>query len=681
MWSGTSGSTTRVSAFDGLRGLAVVAVVLFHAEVTGARGGFLGVSAFFTLSGFLITSLLLSEQRRSRGIGLARFWAARARRLLPAAAIALVGVLVFGAFVADAEQLRDLRGDVFGALGYVANWRFVLDGRAYGELFAEPSPVLHFWSLAIEEQFYLLFPLVLILGFKCSGNRRWPLVVLLGAATIGSVAASLALAHDTDRVYYGTDTRAAELLIGALLAFVCASWSGPRTRAGRTVLNVAGVGALTLVLTWWCTVDRGDAWLYRGGFAVHAMLTALVIIAACAPTLNARLLAFAPIVALGRISYGVYLYHWPIFLWLTPERTGWSPGPLLLVRLGLTLVAASVSFHFVEEPIRRGVSFRRTWPRVLTPTIACVLVAGLIGVTASPPPQEFVLAPLDTEPAAAAPAERTSPAPAMRTAATQPAAVSHAITAPRPRVLHRALESARPVRMLVVGDSVGLTLGRGLELWSRETGRTVVENAARKYCSLGRHHPRIAGFGPQVQGAGCNDWQTSWAREVERFDPDVVVVLYTIWELALRQLPGSADFLAPGDPAIDAWQRSEYTTAADVLGARGATVVWLTIPCTPEYPSTRGAPLWSVNERTIASVARDRAFVHVLDLEEQLCPGHAFRADYRGVDPVRPDGNHFSDDGALAVARWMTPVVLGDVAAPASPDTLASVSSPAARVR
>ena len=127
--TGGTGTRTRVPAFDGLRGLAVIAVVLFHAEVTGARGGFLGVSAFFTLSGFLITSLLVSEHRRSRGIGLKRFWAARARRLLPAAFLALGGVLLFGAFAADADQVRDLRGDVFGALGYVANWRFIVDGR------------------------------------------------------------------------------------------------------------------------------------------------------------------------------------------------------------------------------------------------------------------------------------------------------------------------------------------------------------------------------------------------------------------------------------------------------------------------------------------------------------------------------------------------------------------------
>ena len=279
-------------------------------------------------------------------------------------------------------------------------------------------------------------------------------------------------------------------------------------------------------------------------------------------------------------------------------------------------------------------------------------------MTASPPPRAFVLAPLAAQPSERARAAVTTPRrpsrPRRRVRSRSPLA----------ETFHRPLETDRPLRVLVVGDSVGITLGRGLELWSRETGRTVVRNEARKYCSLGRYLPRIAGYGPDEQGDGCDDWQTRWARDVDDFDPDVVVVLYTIWELALRELPGATDFAGPGTPGIDAWQRSEYDTAADVLGARGANVVWLTIPCTPNYPSTPGSPTWFVNERTIAGAARDRDFVRVLDLDAQVCPNHQFRSAYGGVDPARPDGNHFSDDGALAAARWMSPILLGDVAPP-----------------
>ena len=395
------------------------------------------------------------------------------------------------------------------------------------------------------------------------------------------------------------------------------------------------------MLFWWCTVDRNDAWLYRGGFAAHAVLTAVVIAAVCAPTLNARLLAFAPLVALGRISYGVYLFHWPIFLWLSPARTGLSFAPLLALRLATTLAIALASFHFVEEPIRRGASFRNVWPRVLTPAVACVLVVGVFAVTASPPPRAFVLAPLASQPSSARRAART--------AATFPAVATRALPTPLAETFHRPLETDRPLRVLVVGDSVGITLGRGLELWSRETGRTVVRNEARKYCSLGRYLPRIAGYGPDEQGAGCDDWQTRWARRCRR--------------LRSRCRRGPVHDLGArvaGASGRDRFRRTRHagasttgsgpnTTPPRMCSAqRGANVVWLTIPCTPNYPSTPGSPTWYVNERTIAGAARDRGFVRVLDLDAQVCPNHQFRSAYGGVDPARPDGNHFSDDGALA---------------------------------
>ena len=281
-WTTGVGAGTRVSAFDGLRGLAVVAVLLFHAEVSGSSGGFLGVSAFFTLSGFLITSLLLSEQRseptESAYAGSGRRAPAGCCRLRswrsPSSSSSAHSP-------PTPTKSRDLRGDVFGALGYVANWHFIVDGRAYGALFAQPSPVVHFWSLAIEEQFYVVFPLLLLVGCKVFRGRLWPLAACITAAIIASIALSCVLASDMNRVYYGTDTRAAELLIGALLAIVCTTWSGPRTRTGRVALSAAGFGALALMIFWWCTVHQDDQWLYRGGFALHALLTALVIAAAC----------------------------------------------------------------------------------------------------------------------------------------------------------------------------------------------------------------------------------------------------------------------------------------------------------------------------------------------------------------------------------------------------------------
>ena len=321
----------RVGALDGLRGLAVAAVLLYHSQYGFARGGFLGVSAFFTLSGFLITSLLLTQ--RERGVPLRRFWGRRARRLLPAAMLALAGVLIFGATIATDDQLRLLRGDVFATLTYVANWRFYASGQSYAHLFSAPSPVLHFWSLAIEEQFYVVFPLVVALVAwltrrTSSVRRRQVLGALLATGIVASVVAS--------RMLYAT-----ERIDPRLLRHRHARRGAARGRAARRhprgqhhdqpardatrprpAPRSAASVALGVMVWWWATVEQSASWLYHGGFALHACLAAIVIAAARVEGPFARGLAWRPLAALGLISYGVYLYHWPIYLWLTPARTG-----------------------------------------------------------------------------------------------------------------------------------------------------------------------------------------------------------------------------------------------------------------------------------------------------------------------------------------------------------------------
>ena len=650
-------------AFDGLRGLAVAGVLLFHAEFGPAGGGFLGVSAFFTLSGFLITTLLLRERRHSGTVNFGGFWARRARRLLPAAGVALAGVLAYGVFAADADQLRDLRGDVFGALGYVANWRFVADGRAYSELFSTPSPVLHFWSLAIEEQFYVVFPLLVFGALWLARGRHWLLAALLGAGTVASIAMSRAYAGDQIRAYYGTDTRASELLIGALLAVVCVRWSGPNTARGRTVLGYAGIAALAVVLGMWVTADQHDRWLFEGGLAAHAALVALIIVAARADTFVSRALSNRALVGLGLVSYGVYLYHWPLFLWLSPERTGLSGVPLFALRIGATLAIAVGSYYLIEQPVRTGRSLRGTWPRVVAPVAVSLLVVLAVAVTVSPPPPPFVIASLADEPS-------TVPLPpkaefvAVTPPPTPPTTALADAAAPL-MPFHRALEAARPVRVLVVGDSVGVTLGRGIELWGNETGRVAVRNEARQWCSLGRYAPRVDGYRePTDQGDGCNDWEQRWTRAIDRFDPDAVIVMFSIWEAVEREIDGG--LVAPGNPIHDEWQLAEYHRAADVLSQRGAAITWMTIPCSDKDTSAPGTRYWFVNHKTIARLDRARDDVHALDLDAETCPRHAYAANYGGVDPARPDGRHYSDEGAFAVAQWALPIMLGDVAPPGS---------------
>jgi peptidoglycan/LPS O-acetylase OafA/YrhL len=662
----------RVTGLDGLRGLAVAAVLLFHSQFGFARGGFLGVSAFFTLSGFLITSLLLAPASGDRLRG---FWARRARRLLPAALLTLFGVVLFAATVASTDQLRVLRGDMLAALGYVANWRFYFSGQSYADLFRAPSPVLHFWSLAIEEQFYFVFPpvvaAVLWLTRKRSElQRRGALGVLLVAGIVASVTASRTLYTSTGpaRAYYGTDTRAAELLVGALLAVICAGRITPRRAVParvRTLLSATGVIALGLMVWWWATVAQSAAWLYRGGFALHAVCAAAVIAAARIDGPFARALSWRPLVGLGVISYGVYLFHWPIFLWLSPERTGLMAVPLLALRLAVTLTLAILSFRFLEQPILAGARLgrppaparpRRALPAlVAVPSTAAALVTALFLVTASLPAPNIVFAPLSAHPSAL-PAGMLRRAALVRRKPAPP---------PRPTPLHRALTPGRPLRVLVVGDSVGQTLGRGLELWAYTTGRAEVENDAVPTCALGRALDFKTPLGGELHPSDtCADWTQTWAEKIATFDPDVVVVQYTVWEIEFRRLPDGR-WAQPGDPALDRWQLSEYQAASDVLSARGAPVLWLDSAC-EDGPIKRGEPFWFVDYRTIPQLAASRPSVHVVDMNHLLCPHGAPDPDFAGVHDVRPDGAHFSDAGAFAVAQWLMPIVLGQRAAPRS---------------
>ncbi|HEY1117701.1 MAG TPA: acyltransferase, partial [Acidimicrobiales bacterium] len=259
---------------DGLRGLAVAGVLAFHSGFSWAEGGYLGVSAFFTLSGFLITTLLLGEQRGTGAVDLRAFWIRRFRRLLPAALLGVLGATAYVLAFADQVGLDRFRGDALAAIGYVANWRFVLSDLSYAELFQGESPLQHYWSLAIEEQFYLVLPLIAAVLLR--RRRGW--IALAGLAAVGAVAsvgATLAIGGG-DRAYYGTDTRMAELLVGVLLAV----WHHRRD-LGRSVpegvRSGAGAVALAAMLGLWVVTEQSSGALHPWVLLGHAVLTAAVI--------------------------------------------------------------------------------------------------------------------------------------------------------------------------------------------------------------------------------------------------------------------------------------------------------------------------------------------------------------------------------------------------------------------
>lgn len=357
-----------MSGLDGLRAVAVLAVIAYHLEFGWAQGGLLGVGVFFVLSGYLITDLLLTQRECSGRISLRQFWLRRARRLLPALWVMLVVVAVW-VYLAEPGQLTLLRQDALAAFAYASNWWYVSQHVSYFFAFGPPSPLGHLWSLAVEEQFYLVWPLLLIAGVRLIHRRRLLVPLVLAAAVASATAMALLYqpGADPSRVYYGTDTRAFELLIGAALAML---WPSRRVAAAlsrrgvRTLDAVGACGAVGIALMVAFT-NQYQATLYQGGLVVVSIAAAAVVASLVHPaTLMSKAFGARPLRWIGVRSYGIYLWHYPIIVLTTPLVD--TAGPHLVrsaLQVGATLAIAALSWRFIEAPIRRG-ALSVWWRRV-----------------------------------------------------------------------------------------------------------------------------------------------------------------------------------------------------------------------------------------------------------------------------------------------------------------------------
>jgi len=353
-------------AIDGLRAIAVAAVFIYHADSSWLPGGFLGVDVFFVISGYLITSLLLAELEKTGTVAVLRFWAGRARRLLPALFLLLAVVLIIGATV-ERGKLVGIRGDALSALFYYANWHFVFGHESYFAQFGRAGLLRHLWSLAVEEQFYVLWPLLFLLVMRVSRRVLAPALVALAA--IASTALMWHLYQpgtDTSRIFYGTDTRAAPLLVGVLLAYAWKPSSLPTRRRPQAPrgLNFASLVALGAVIYMFIAVHDYDQRLYRGGFLVLALCAAALLATVVHPaSIVGRQLARAVPRWIGERSYGIYLWHWPILVFTRPGiDVHLARGILIPAQALATVILAAVSYRFVELPIRTG-ALRRLRPR------------------------------------------------------------------------------------------------------------------------------------------------------------------------------------------------------------------------------------------------------------------------------------------------------------------------------
>lgn len=352
-----------IPALDGLRAFAVLAVIAYHLGMQWAPGGLLGVTVFFVLSGYLITSLLLIEWDDTDTINLPQFWLRRVRRLMPAIVLVIVCTAALCTLL-DHSLLTKLREDMWAALLWVTNWWYIFQDASYFDALGAPSPLTHFWSLAIEEQFYLVWPVVLLVAHKMGAKRTAMRNATLAAALLSALEMALLYnpLDDPSRVYYGTDTRAFSLLIGAWLAFVWPSHllgaqkSVHLTKRVRSILDGMGLVALVALLALIVFVDGFSPFLYRGGILLASILTAIVIAVMVHPaSLLGRIAGAKPLVWIGLRSYGIYLWHFPLFLLMNPRNfTGETPWWMYLVQVAVVFACAAFSYRFVENPLRKG---------------------------------------------------------------------------------------------------------------------------------------------------------------------------------------------------------------------------------------------------------------------------------------------------------------------------------------
>jgi peptidoglycan/LPS O-acetylase OafA/YrhL len=342
---------------DGLRALAVAAVFLYHARIDWLPGGFLGVDLFFVLSGYLITSLLLVEWEARNRIDLRRFWLRRARRLLPALVLVVLASLILASIFAR-QDLAHTRSDVVSSLLYYANWHQIIANHSYFNLRGNPSLLQHTWSLAVEEQFYIVWPLLLVPGLVLVGRKRLPMIVIAGIAASAALMWILYNPVDPSRVYYGTDSRAFLLLMGILLALVWPRIEGLGRRA-LPVLELLGIAALVGSVLLFLQMQDFNPTLYQGGdLAAAFCFTVLIAAVAQQRTGIGHALGVAPLRWIGERSYGIYLWHWPIILLVAGVNVRSSPA-VVVAEAAVVIAAAALSYRFVEEPIRSGRLQRR----------------------------------------------------------------------------------------------------------------------------------------------------------------------------------------------------------------------------------------------------------------------------------------------------------------------------------
>lgn len=638
-YAATLGANYR-PALDGYRGLFVVLVVAYHFGLTWLAGGWIGINHFFVFSGYLIGRLLLKERYRTGTIWAGRFYLRRMRRVVPAMAVLVAAVLVHTVLATDGPR-RQTAGDAFATLTFWLNWRLIGRNDQYFDLFDEPSPLRHAWTLSVEEQFYLVAPWLVLLLFVLFRRRMTRFWVVAGLAVISAVwSAHLITQPDvtSSRIYYGTDVRVQAILVGLATA-VLFTWKRP----GRAVRLSAGV---TSILGWTGTIvsigaffvigDDPTGLFTHGGVLLFAIAAAVMGISATDArdlSIN-RIFGWRPLVFLGRISYGIYLYHWPITLWLPLD--GLPLAFSFAVKLGLTVAVAAVSYRYLELPVLVG-GFSSLVPwRAIRRYSGMTLVAGLCALAL-----------------------------ALAAGLNDPATAAYKGPALDPQLHYTAPTGAlAPLKVAMVGDSIPASLQEGFQA-ADYPGMDLLRLARIEGCDA---IPVTLDVGGHLQqdAPSCAAWRAQWPAQAKAARTQVLVAPAGLRFILPLRVNGTAEPM--GSPAsqrvlgdnLDALLRQYEQSGASRL-------VLVNVPCRLLTPQTlAGAyrrvlgqaprpidPAWA--NRLIADWAsRHRAEgVRVLDLNAQLCPD-GYRASINGTQ-IYKDGVHFTPAGAQLVWTWLAP--------------------------
>ena len=614
---------------DGLRGVAVILVIIFHSGLGWLPGGFLGVSVFFTLSGFLITSLLINECENTGRIDLKAFWGRRLRRLAPASLVVIAGVVGLASWLSTSIEASRIKGDAISATLYFSNWRFIYSGHSYGELFASPSPLQHLWSLSIEEQLYVIVPVV-IAGLFALGLRRRAIGIVFLIAVAGSTIATM-FTNSHELIYYGTHTRAAELLLGSALACLFGHrierLAVNKAKSLSTLYIVPIVGVV--VLSRFSSVD--SPWVYSGALTAFAGLSVICLIAAIQAGPVRSILSSSPLVRVGEVSYGLYLIHWPVIVWLNSERVDLQPTALFVLQVIVTVILTLVSYWLIEQPIRRRkvlLSVRWAASSFVASVVGVLILASAILASAS---------------------SQVNTAPDVLVTIAPTSSVVDPVNASSTTIVGSSAKPARvdrtgPLSVLVIGDSTAENIATALAQAS--DGSLGVISGGVLGCPL----LKVA----QVRDRKDSQQDVSYCPSNEQLvrdhvsEVDAVVVVAGVANQWAYQYAGSDVWVEPASERYKADLNGFLENIEDIVAPYGLPILVFETPPVRDNPKILGDD--------IATLLRWAEVINEWDshwYSVKMVPYADALSDPNSDEgkAERPDGVHLAEDFSLELAR------------------------------